>query len=115
MPAIRVLLVDDHSIVREGLAAIINRQDDLRVVAEAADGREALTQFRLHRPDVTLMDVRMPVMDGAEATAAIRAEFSEAVIILLTTFDQEGGIARALDAGAKTYLLKDAGREELLY
>lgn len=111
---IRVLIVDDHPVVREGLAAMINRRPDMEVVAEAVNGREAVELCRRHRPDVTLMDLRMPVMGGVEATQAIRREFSEARIIVLTTYDGDQDIYRALQAGARAYLLKDAPREELL-
>jgi len=111
---IRVLIVDDHPVVREGLAAMINRRPDMEVVAEAVNGREAVELCRRHRPDVTLMDLRMPVMGGVEATQAIRREFSDARIIVLTTYDGDQDIYRALQAGARAYLLKDAPREELL-
>jgi two-component system NarL family response regulator len=111
---IRVLIADDHAVVREGLVAILNRQDDLIVVGEAANGREALEQWRKHRPDITLMDLRMPEMSGVAAIDAIRAEEGQALIIVLTTYDSDEDVYRAMRAGAKAYLLKDAHREELL-
>jgi DNA-binding NarL/FixJ family response regulator len=111
---IRVLLADDHPIVREGLAAIINRQPDMSVVAEAGTGQQAVDLHRQHRPDVTLMDLRMPVMGGVEATAAILHEDAGARIIVLTTYDGDEDIFRALKAGAKAYLLKDMQGAELL-
>ncbi len=111
---IRILLVDDHYVVRIGVAAILQKERDLRLVAEAEDGAQALTAFRTHQPDVTLMDMRMPECNGVEATRAIRAEFPAARIIMLTTYDGDEDIFRALDAGALGYLLKDAAPEELL-
>jgi two-component system, NarL family, response regulator len=111
---IRVLIADDHAVVREGLVAILNRQDDLIVVGEAANGREALEQWRKHRPDITLMDLRMPEMSGIAAIDAIRAEDDQALIIILTTYDSDEDVYRAMRAGAKAYVLKDAYREELL-
>jgi len=112
--AIRLLIADDHPVVREGLAAMIERRADMTVVAEASSGQEALELYRLHQPDVVLMDLRMPQMDGVSAITAIRAEFPGARIIVLTTFDGDEDIYRGLRAGAKGYLLKDAGREALL-
>ena len=111
---IRVLIADDHAVVREGLVAILNRQDDLIVVGEAANGREALEQWRKHQPDITLMDLRMPEMSGVAAIDAIRAEDEQALIIVLTTYDSDEDVYRAMRAGAKAYVLKDAHREELL-
>ena len=111
---IRVLIADDHAVVREGLVAILNRQDDLIVVGEATNGREALEQWRKHRPDITLMDLRMPEMSGVAAIDAIRAEDDQALIIILTTYDSDEDVYRAMRAGAKAYVLKDAHREELL-
>jgi DNA-binding NarL/FixJ family response regulator len=111
---IRVLIADDHVTVLEGLAAIIGRQPDLTVVAEAADGREAVELWRKHRPDVTLLDLRMPGLDGVGAIEEIRRQDSSARIVVLTTFDTDNEIHRAIKAGAKGYLLKDARREELL-
>ena len=105
---IRVMAVDDHPIYRAGLASLIAASPDFRLVAEAANGREAWDRFREQRPDVTLMDLSMPVMGGVEAIAAITAEFPDARIIALTTWDGDADIHRALKAGARGYLLKDA-------
>lgn len=112
--AIRVLLADDHPVVREGLAALINRRPDMTVVAEAGTGREAAELFREQRPDIALIDLRMPEMDGVTAIRRIRADFPAARIIVLTTFDGDEDIYLALRAGARGYLLKDAPREDLL-
>lgn len=111
---IRVLIADDHPVVRTGLALMLKYESDMEAVGEACNGHEAVALFRQHRPDVTLMDLRMPDMDGAEATTTIRAEFPMARIILLTTYDGDEDIYRGLRAGAKAYLLKDAPCEELL-
>lgn len=111
---IQILISDDHPVVREGLAALINRRPDMRVVAEAGNGREAVDAFLRLRPDVALMDLRMPQMDGVQAISAIREAAPDARIIVLTTYDSDEDIYRALRAGAKAYLLKDARREELL-
>ncbi len=111
---IRVLIGDDHAVVREGLAAMIGRQEDMTVVGEAANGLEAVAAWIEHRPDVTLLDLRMPLLDGVGAIQAIRTEDNSARIIVLTTFDTDNDISRAVKAGAKAYLLKDAQREELL-
>lgn len=111
---IRVLIVDDHPVVREGLAAIIERRADMTVVGEAATGREAVEIYRRTKPDVTLMDLRMPEMDGVEAIQQIRAKDPGARIIILTTYDSDEDIYRGLRSGARAYLLKDAGREALL-
>ena len=111
---IRILIADDHLVVREGLVAILNRQSDMTVVGEAGNGREALEQWRNHRPDVTLMDLRMPEMSGVEAIIAIREEDDKASVIILTTYDSDEDVYRGMRAGAKAYLLKDAHREELL-
>ena len=110
---IRVLAVDDHPLLREGIAGLIADESDLTLVAEAANGREALEQFRAHRPDVTLMDLMMPEMNGVDATVAIRAEFPSARIIVLTTYPGDVQVARALNAGASGYLLKNSLRHEL--
>jgi two-component system NarL family response regulator len=111
---IRVLIADDHAMVREGLAAIIGRQADMTVVGEAANGPEAIDLWRKHRPDVALFDLRMPVLDGVGAISEIRSRDPAARIIVVTTFDTDDGIARAIKAGARGYLPKDAQREELL-
>lgn len=111
---IRVLVADDHVTVLEGLAAIIGRQTDMEVVAGAANGREAVELWQKHRPDVTLLDLRMPTLDGVGAINEIRRQQAAARIVVLTTFDTDNEIARAIKAGAKGYLLKDARREELL-
>ena len=110
---IRVLIVDDHTIVQQGLAAVINKQPDMTVVGEAKDGIEAIALFRQLQPDVTLMDLRMPQMGGAEAISAICAEFSTARIIVLTTYDGDEDIYQGLRAGAKGYLLKDCEPSDL--
>lgn len=111
---IRVLIADDHVTVLAGLAAIISLQPDMIVVAEAENGRRALDLWREHRPDVALLDLRMPELDGVGAIDAMRQEDASARIIILTTYDSDGEIHRAIKAGAKGYLLKDARREELL-
>lgn len=114
MDKIQVLVADDHVTVREGLAAIIGRQPDMQIVGEAANGREAVDLWVQHRPDVTLLDLRMPLLDGVGAMDAIRQQDASARIVVLTTFDTDNEIARAIKSGAKGYLLKDAQREELL-
>lgn len=110
---IRVLSVDDHPLFREGVAALLAGQSDLALIAEAANGREAVEQFRRHRPDVTLMDLQMPEMNGVEAMIAIRQEFPSARIIVLTTYLGDVQVLRALEAGARAYLLKSVLRKEL--
>ena len=111
---IRVLSVDDHPLLRDGIAALIGNQSDMELVAEAPNGREALEQFRRYRPDITLMDLQMPEMNGIDAISAIRGEFPEARIIVLTTYAGDVQITRALKAGARAYLLKGLLRKELL-
>jgi two-component system NarL family response regulator len=113
-PLIRILIADDHPVVREGLAAMITRQTDMTVVAEATHGQEAVERFHHQQPDVVLMDLRMPEMDGMEALVAIREQTPEARIIVLTTYDTDEDIYRALRAGARAYLLKDTPREALI-
>jgi len=111
---IRVLIADDHVTVTAGLASIIGLQSDMTVVAEATNGREAAEMWRKHRPDLTLLDLRMPILDGVGVMNEIRAEDASARVIVLTTFDTDNEIYRAIQAGAKGYMLKDARREELL-
>jgi len=111
---IRVLVADDHPVVRAGLGAVIAEQDDLELVAEAENGANAADLFREHRPDVTLMDLRMPVMDGVEAIRTITTEFPDARILALTTYEGDADIRRALEAGASGYLLKDMLLTEVL-
>jgi DNA-binding NarL/FixJ family response regulator len=111
---IRILAVDDHPLLRDGIAALIADQSDMEVVAEASNGREALELFRVHRPDVTLMDLQMPEMGGIDAMITIRGEFAEARIIVLTTYIGDVQVLRALKAGARAYLLKSLLRRELL-
>lgn len=111
---IRILSVDDHALLREGLAALIANQPDLELVAEAANGREAIEMFRKHRPDVTLMDLQMPEIGGIDAISGIRAEFPDARIIVLTTHAGDIHVTRALRAGARAYLLKSLLRKELI-
>jgi two-component system NarL family response regulator len=109
-----VLLVDDHALLRTGVANIINQEADLRVVAEAGNGIEAVQAFERHRPDVTLLDLRMPVMEGVEAVRQIREIDPRARVIVLTTYDTDDEIARALKAGAKAYVLKDISADDLI-
>ena len=111
---IRILAVDDHALLREGIAALVNSQPDMKLIAEAANGREAIEQFRKHRPDVTLMDLQMPELNGIDAMIAIRGEFSQARIVVLTTYKGDMEVLRALKAGARGYLLKNLLRRELL-
>ena len=111
---IRIMAVDDHPLYRHGIAAVVSVQVDLKLVAEAANGREAIQQFRTHRPDVTLMDLQMPEMSGLDAIRAILGEFPDARIIVLTTYAGDVQVLRALKAGACGYLLKDALHGEVL-
>ncbi|HEX7314395.1 MAG TPA: response regulator transcription factor [Pyrinomonadaceae bacterium] len=111
---IRVFSADDHPLLREGIAAVINNQPDMLMVAQAATGGEAVQMYRQHRPDVTLMDLRLPDMSGIDALIAIRAEFPEARVIMLTTFEGDVEIQRALKAGARGYLLKSNPPQELV-
>jgi DNA-binding NarL/FixJ family response regulator len=113
-PSIRILSVDDHPLLRTGIAALVSSQPDMVVVAECSNGHDAIRLFRAHRPDVTLMDLQMPEMSGTDAIIAIRDEFPDARIIVLTTYAGDVQALRALHAGARGYLLKDAVHEELL-
>jgi DNA-binding NarL/FixJ family response regulator len=112
--SIRILSVDDHALIRQGVAGLVAVQSDMNLVAQASNGREALQQFRSHRPDITLMDLQMPEMSGLDAIIAIRGEFPEARIIVLTTYAGDVQALRALKAGARAYLLKNALHKELL-
>src|SRR6266700_1669452 len=111
---IKVLAVDDHPLLREGIAAVIEGEEDIELVAEAASGQEAIELFRVHRPDVTLMDLQMPTMNGIDAITAIRNEFSTARFMVLTTYQGDVQALRALKAGASGYLLKNMLRKGLL-
>jgi DNA-binding NarL/FixJ family response regulator len=111
---IRILTVDDHPILRQGIAAIVGDEPDMVLVGEATNGREAIQQFRTHRPDVTLMDLQMPEMNGLDSLIAIRGEFPDARVIVLTTYAGDVQAKRALQAGARAYLLKNSLHKELL-
>jgi DNA-binding NarL/FixJ family response regulator len=111
---IRILSVDDHPLIRQGIAGLVAVEADMKLIAEAGNGREAVQQFRRHRPDITLMDLQMPEMNGLDAIIAIRGEFPEARIIVLTTYAGDVQALRALKAGARAYLLKDSLHKELL-
>jgi DNA-binding NarL/FixJ family response regulator len=111
---IRILTVDDHALLRKGIASLVNAEADMKLVAEATNGQEAIELYRLHRPDVTLMDLQMPGMNGAEAIREIQSEFQNARIIVLTTYRGDAQILRALKAGARAYILKGHVHRELL-
>ena len=111
---IRILTVDDHALLREGIAALVNAEADMKLVAEASTGQEAIEQFRLHRPDITLMDLQMPELNGIEAIISIHSEFPNARIIVLTTYSGDAQVLRALRAGAQGYILKGQVRKDLL-
>src|ERR1700745_4524001 len=111
---IRILVADDHTVVREGLVSLVKRKSDMKVVAEASNGREAVDLWKEHRPDITLLDLRMPELDGVGAIKEIRELDENARIVVLTTFDGDEDIYRAIRAGAKGYLLKDTAREALM-
>jgi DNA-binding NarL/FixJ family response regulator len=111
---IRVLTVDDHSLLRKGIAALVNAEPDMKLIAEASNGQEAIESFRLHRPDVTLMDIQMPSFNGIEAIARIQTEFPDARIIVLSTYTGDAQVVKALRAGARAYILKGHVHRELL-
>jgi DNA-binding NarL/FixJ family response regulator len=111
---IRILIADDHSVVREGMVSLVKRKPDMKVVAEASNGREAVDLWKEHRPDITLLDLRMPELDGVGAIKEIRELDENARIVVLTTFDGDEDIYRAIKAGAKGYMLKDTAREALM-
>src|SRR6266404_4966437 len=111
---IRILIVDDHALLREGIAALVNAESDMKLVAEASDGQEAIEKFRSNRPDVTLMDLQMPALNGIEAMIGIRSEFPNARIIVLTTYTGDVQVLRALKAGARAYVLKGEVHRDLL-
>ena len=111
---IRILTVDDHPLLRKGIAALVNAEDDMKLVAEASNGQEAVERFRIHRPDVTLMDIQLPGLNGIETIIHIRSEFPDAQIIVLTTYSGDAQVVRAIKAGARAYLLKRQVHRELL-
>ncbi len=111
---IRIMVVEDHHVVRQGLVALLKTTSDMEVIAEAQDGKQAIALYRRHQPDITLMDLRLPLLGGAQATEAIRQEFPQARIIVLTTYDGDEDIYRAIQAGARGYLLKDMFGDELM-
>jgi DNA-binding NarL/FixJ family response regulator len=111
---IRILTVDDHALLRDGIAALVNAESDMKLVAEACNGQEAIEKFRSNRPDVTLMDLQMPALNGIEAMIGIRAEFPNARIIILTTYTGDVQVLRALKAGARAYVLKGEVHRDLL-
>lgn len=111
---IRILLADDHHLMRLGLASLLGFEDDMQICGIAEDGKQAVEAYRQHHPDVVLMDLRLPLMDGAEATRAIRAEFPAAKVLILSTFDADQDIRRAIQAGAAGYLVKNASPDELV-
>ena len=113
-PKIRVLSVDDHPLLSQGIAALINSQPDMELVSQAANGAQAIRQYREHQPDVTLMDLRLPDLSGIDAMIAIRSEFAEARVVMLTTFEGDVEIQRALQAGARGYLLKNMPPDQIL-
>jgi DNA-binding NarL/FixJ family response regulator len=114
LPQIHIFSVDDHPLMREGIAAIIRNEPDMLLVAEASNGHEAVLGFREHRPDITLMDLRLPDISGIDAMVAIRTEFPDARVIMLTTFEGDAEIQRALEAGAQGYMLKSMPRKQLV-
>jgi DNA-binding NarL/FixJ family response regulator len=111
---IRILTVDDHPLLRKGIAALVNTEDDMKLVAEASSGEEAIEKFRAHRPDVTLMDIQLPGLNGIETIGQIQKEFRDARIIVLTTYSGDAQVVRAIRAGARAYLLKRQVHRELL-